>query len=193
MISLLTGKIVGKGPESATILTSGGVGYSVRMSPLQLAGFEIGKEISIPTFLKVSDSALELFGFESHSHRAFFSLLISVKSVGPKSAMHILSLGSIDQIQSAIARGDVDYLTAVQGMGKKTAERIVVELKSKVNVGDPSNIFSGDSTILSEVVDGLIAMGYSKDDAKATVQALDSAEKTTEQLLREALKMVSGR
>ena len=190
MITILSGHVVDKNTDQVTILTSGGVGYSVRLSCLQLSGYEINQEVQIPTYLKVSDNSLELFGFESNAHRDFFSLLLSVKSVGPKSAMHILSLGSIEEIKSAIARGDVEYLTAVQGMGKKTAERIVVELKNKVTSLSEIADNQGNGAVLAEVIEGLVTMGYSKEAVKSVVQDLDSKDKDTEDLLREALKIL---
>lgn len=190
MISLLKGTIAHKESGTAVVLTSGGVGYAVRLSALQLSEYTIGQEVELPTYLKVSDSSLELFGFASTAHRDFFQLLLSVKSVGPKSAMHILSLGSIEEIKQAIARGDVTYLTAVQGMGKKTAERIVVELKTKVGSLE-ADLQVANSSTLSEVIDGLVAMGYQKEEAKLTVRSLDGEGKTTEELLREALKLLS--
>ena len=112
--------------------------------------------------------------------------LLTVSGVGPKSAMNILALGSIDDIKSAIVRGDVKYLTAVQGMGKKTAERMVVELKSKIAVKDIGQDITGG--ILSEVMDGLVSMGYTRSEAKDVVQTLDPKGKDTETLLKEALK-----
>ncbi len=193
MISFIKGTISEKGADFVIVETSGGVGYKITVSRLQAAEYQIGQDVQINTYFKVSDSGMELFGFASQQHREFFSLLLSVKSVGPKSAMHILSIGSIHEIQSAIARGDVAYLTAVQGMGKKTAERIVVELKNKVQAGASGSkgVMQGDGVILGEVIDGLVAMGYGKEEAKQVVQLLDAGEKTTEELLREALKQMS--
>jgi len=187
MISFLKGSIVQKGSDYITVLTIGGVGYDISMSKLRVLETSIGQEISVHTYLKVSDTNMQLFGFTDVAEREFFSQLISVKSVGPKSAIHILSLGSLQEIQGAITRGDVNYLTAVQGMGKKTAERIVVELKGKLHgkIDHDDSIVDGE--ILRDVVDALIAMGYTKDEARATVKELDTKDKTVDTLLREAL------
>jgi holliday junction DNA helicase RuvA len=190
VISLLKGTIESKQKDSVVLMTAGGVGYAVRVSRLQAEEAKVGVDVILYTYLKVSDNAMDLFGFSSVEHRSFFSLLLSVKSVGPKSAMHILSIGSVQEIQSAISRGDVDYLTSVQGMGKKTAERIVVELKSKIKVDDSAPA-RGDGKILGEVIDGLVSMGYGKEDAKAAVQSIETEGKTTEQVLREALRSKS--
>ncbi len=188
MISYLTGKVISKDTSYITILTPGGVGYDVYLSKLRVLETVVNSDLDVHVYMKVSDTNMQLFGFIDTDEREFFSKLISVKSVGPKSAMHILSLGSIDEIQGAITRGDVNYLTAIQGMGKKTAERIVVELKGKLKVSISNNNDSiADGEILRDVVDALVAMGYSKEEARATIKNIDAKDKTMDVLLREAL------
>jgi Holliday junction DNA helicase RuvA len=190
MISFLQGRVVEKTKTSLVILTSGGVGYEIRMSPLKLSLFTIQKEVSLFTYLKVSDSALDLYGFETADERDFFTTLMTVSGVGPKTAMSILSLGAIDKISGAIARGDVKYLTGVSGLGKKTAERLVVELKGKVMNQESGSTNNGSSDAMSEVIEALVGMGYGRDEAKNAVQSIDATDKTTEQLLRLALKYI---
>ncbi len=191
MISYITGKILSKSKVSAVVLTTGGVGYEIGLTTLQLSGISEGQEIGFFAYLKVSDSSLDLYGFESAEEREFFTLLLSVSGVGPKSAMNILGLGSIDQIKDAIARQDVKYLTAVQGMGKKTAERMVVELKSKIAKQVTQVSEEKNGGVLGDVVEGLVSLGYSRDDAREVAQKLDSTGKTSEDLLRIALRMMS--
>lgn len=190
MIAFIRGTILGKGKDHLVVETSGGVGYEIKMTLLQLSKFSLGQSVGLHTYLKVSDSAQDLYGFETTEEKSFFELLMTVSGVGPKSAMNILSLGNISQIQSAIARGDVTYLTSVQGLGKKTAERLVVELKNKIT-GSLENISSSnsvESTILAEVIDGLMAMGYSREEAKEKVKGLEVKDLSTAQLLKIALK-----
>lgn len=187
MIRFLTGKVVAV-DSALVVLTPGGVGYAVGMTKLSLSQYVIGQEVSLHTYMKVSDSALALYGFETVEARQFFELLLSVSGVGPKSAMNILALGSIEDISAAIGRGDVKYLTAVQGMGKKTAERMVVELKSRITKHVTRNNESQSSRLLVDVIEGLVAMGYGKEEAKAVVREMDAGEKTVEELLREALR-----
>lgn len=189
MISILSGTIHAKGKDGLVIMTPGGVGYAVRITPLHLVDCHVGQDISLFTHLKVTDQSHELFGFTTAEERTFFSLLLTVSGVGPKSAMNVLSLGSLDQIQDAIARQDVKYLTAVQGMGKKTAERLVVELRSKV-CDQRSAISDQEGEALGEVVEGLVALGYGKDEAREVVRQLEGGDKTSEQLLREALQNI---
>mgnify|MGYP002638859153 CR=1 FL=1 len=187
MISYIIGKIYNKSESSVTVLTSGGIGYEVNLQVSKVVNIQIGDEIGLYIYMRVSDSAMELFGFDFLDERAFFELLISVKGVGPKGALNILALGSMDDIQNAISRGDVDYLTRVSGIGKRTAERIVVELKSKVE-SRKSKVTDSVGEVLGDVIDGLVALGYNKEDARMVAKSLDVADKTSEQLLREALK-----
>lgn len=188
MINFLHGTIHGKQKHSVTILTSGGVGYEVLLPKHVLLQISIGEAVAMPIYTKVSDSAIQLFGFEDITQKAFFQLLLSVKNVGPKSALNILSIGSIDDITDAIARGDAKYLSAVQGMGKKTAERLVVELKEKIGkTKQKEDIPEAYGEQMADVIDALVSLGYSKDEAKERIQRLDVAGKSTEQLLKEAL------
>ena len=188
MISYITGTIQSKSSTDIVLLTSGGVGYAVAMSRSAIALLQIGQELALFTYMKVSDSDLSLFGFETPDQRNFFELLLSVKGVGPKSAMNILSLGSIDDITGAIARGDATYLSAVQGMGKKTAERLCVELKNKVSVSATQNGGEQNGDARKDVIDALVGLGYSKDESNQRIQTLDTAGKTSEELIRMALQ-----
>jgi len=104
--------------------------------------------------------------------------------------MNILNLGSLDELKDAIAREDVKYLTSVQGMGQKTAERLVVELKAKVSSLD-NKIKSKASQALIDVIDGLTSMGYGKEEVKLVIRELKTEGRNTEEILREALKKLS--
>lgn len=191
MISFLSGKIITKTKNSLILETAGGVGYEIRMTGLELGQFSGGQTISLYTYLKVTDSDLSLYGFRSVEERAFFVMLLSVSGVGPKSAMNIMSFGSIADIRSAVARGDVKYLTAVQGMGKKTAERMVLELRGKIQ--DTRSEWSNEknSGVLIDVMEGLTAMGYSAEEVSEAVRLLDITDASVETLLREALRLLS--
>lgn len=189
MISILKGTIESIEKDSLILMTAGGVGYSIQCR-FKNANFKMGDSLTVHTYLKVSDNAMELYGFEKPEEKVFFELLLTVSGVGPKAAMRVLSLGSIEEIQSAIARGDAQYLTAVQGMGKKTAERLCVELKSKIATLDSGPQGSAGGQVLSEVIDGLVAMGYGKEEARHAISGLDAEGKSTEELLRIALQQI---
>lgn len=192
MIASVSGKVIGVTKNGLIVETVSGVGYEIQVTPADKLSVKVGSDVRFLTYLKVSDQAQDLYGFMNNEVRDFFCLLLTVSGIGPKSALNILSLGSIDSIQAAIARGDVKYLTAVQGMGKKTAERLVVELKSKIkNLNSKTDEGSVSSGPLGEVIDGLISMGYSQQEARETVQSLEADGKTSEALLREALKILA--
>lgn len=195
MISLIRGKIISRHGDEATILTSGGVGYRVKASPAALAECLVGGDIQVETYLVVREDALELFGFASAAEKELFKSFLTVSGVGPRTALHLLSLGSVEEITLAIGRGDVEYLTKVSGIGKKTAERIVVDLKSKVaknlkesGIMKPVSGAKGDA--VTDVIDALVTLGYSVLQARDAVKSLDQGGKTSEQLLREALRAV---
>jgi len=191
MISFIKGKIIGKDHNSLTVLTFGGVGYKVFVKPTALDSYVVNSEREILTYLSVSETALNLYGFIDEQERGLFLLFLNVTGIGPKSALHLLSLGTADEISSAISREDVEYLTKVSGVGRKTAERIVVELKSKIlniksEIGN-SNISGG---VLGDVSEGLMALGYSAQQAREVIKKLDATDKNSEQLMREALKNI---
>ncbi len=193
MIAYLIGKISFRGKDSLTVLTDSGVGYQVKVSSTIISQIKINEKVEFFIYTKVSDQAIDLYGFTTIMDRDFFTLLLSVSGVGPKSAIGIMNLGSMEDITSAIGRGDTKYLTNILGMGKKTAERICVELKNKVNIFsfetvDNSNM-EGD--IVSDVFDGLTSMGYGRDEVLEVLKFMDTMEKNTEELLREALKLLS--
>ena len=195
MISLLQGTVIARGNEGLVIMTAGGVGYTLRVSPAAVASAAPGAAVTIETHLVVREDALELFGFASAAEKELFKSFLTVSGVGPRTALHLLSLGSVEEITLAIGRGDVEYLTKVSGIGKKTAERIVVDLKSKVAKGlkesGISNLETGTKTdAQTDVIDAMVTLGYSVLDARELVKKLDPVGKNSEQLRREALRAV---
>ncbi|MFH1790213.1 MAG: Holliday junction branch migration protein RuvA [bacterium] len=189
MISLVSGKIISKSNFEIVVLTTGGVGYRVFIKPTAINEFKINDQVSISTYLAVGENMLDLYGFSNESEKQLFIYFISVSGIGPKSALHLLSLGTVEEIGNAISAGDVEYLTKVSGVGRKTAERIVVELRDKIAKGARSEdwVISGN---LGDVVDGLVAMGYSAQQAREAIKKLDAGDKSSEDLLREALRKV---
>lgn len=174
-------------------MTAGGVGYKMFLSPAAAELCTVGKTVTVETYLVVKEDALDLFAFGGLPEKNLFKLLISVSGVGPKTALNILALGSAADISSAVARGDVSYLTKVSGIGKKIAERLVMELREKIGAltlgggkGQPGAVGDG----LSDVVEALESLGYSSQQARDTVKMLDAKGKNSEQLLREALRMI---
>lgn len=189
MIAFLSGKIIESNGTEVIILTSGGVGYRVWASPAALKKCIVGSEQQLETYLVVREDAMEIFGFARHAEKQLFKSLLSVSGVGPKTALHFLSLGEVEEIMSAIARGDTSYLTKVSGVGKKTAERVVLELKEKIRLASAEVVSAEDiGTAKQDALDGLLALGYSVNEARKVVNSLDDKNKTGEELLRAALQ-----
>ena len=191
MISFISGKIINKNNNKITVLTASGVGYEINLPPFLFLELKLNQEIEMNVYLAVRENALELYGFQNLEQKDLFMKFLLVSGVGPKSALHLLSLGTVEEISSAIARSDVSYLTKVSGVGKKTAERIVVELKSKV---ESRKYKAGDDNIgkgLSDIIDALVSLGYSREEARQAVRELDKEGKTSEKILKEALKLLS--
>jgi len=192
MISFIKGTILSNERTSVVIETSSGVGYEVFVTEKLGESLRVGREVALHIYLSVRENAMDLFGFGNLEEKELFLKFLLVSGIGPRTALHLLSMGSVEEISGAISRGDVVYLTNVAGVGKKTAERIVVELKSKV-LSLKSKVTTGEGRVqdggaLTDVVDGLVAMGYSQDEARAVVRELDADGKKAEELLKEALR-----
>jgi len=186
MISLIFGKILSNNGAEVVVLTAGGVGYKIYVSPARSDVWVVGGEAQILTYQVVREDALDLFGFVNEAERSLFTKLIAVSGIGPKTALRLMSLGTVEEIGAAINRGDLVYLTKVSGIGGKTAERIVVELRGKID----KTTTLGESGVLGDVIEGLVALGYSASDAREAVKKLNTDGKTSEQILREALQRV---
>lgn len=202
MIEYLTGTLLEKTPTKAVIL-AGGVGYGALIS---LATFErlpaVGQNASLHTYLAVREDAMTLYGFGETLEREMFLLLTAVNGIGPKIAIGILSSAGTDTLRENIARGNAAALTALPGVGKKTAERIALELRDKVNAlgGEAGNVFGAAAgnvpEIRAESLAALVALGYGRPVAERAIRnALKEGpqvEANVETLLKAALKQIAG-
>lgn len=189
MISTLNG-VVSEKLEGQVVLEVGGVGYGLFVSTEDNSNLVIGKNAKLYVFEQIREDIHDLYGFSSIKAKEFFELLLSVNGVGPRMALHMLSIGTIETISQAIAAGDTKYIQSAQGVGKRVAERVVVDLKDKV--GLPSSVdetmFVGSSHAQQdEAVQGLLALGFDTQDALLALQGIDDSL-PTEQRIREALK-----
>jgi holliday junction DNA helicase RuvA len=180
MIAYLKGAILEKG-LTYIILENGGIGYKVFVTPDVLKD-NIGDLTSLYIYHKVSDDGQSLFGLPDFATLQFFELLITVSGVGPKVALAILSAAKVDAVKSAIANQDAAVFTRISGVGLKTAEKIIVELKNKVT-GDKLQVTS------SEIFDALLALGYNQREVREVVGKLDNSKPQGEQL-KQALRML---
>ncbi|MFA5843328.1 MAG: Holliday junction branch migration protein RuvA [Coriobacteriia bacterium] len=194
MIAFLTGRVAHK-TASWCIVEVGGVGFKLAMSTSSLAALPAeGDEVTLHTYLHVREDELSLFGFESVMERELFELLISVSGVGPKVALAVLSSLDPEALTGAIAGEDVALLSSVPGIGKKTAQRLIIELKDRFDAGvGPSAVRGSASDALSGARDALLGMGFSAAEAAAALREAPAGAGDAE-LLRHALKRLgSGR
>lgn len=181
MIAFLKGTILEKG-LTYLIVENSGIGYKVFVTPDVLLK-NIGDEVSLFTYHKVAEDGQALFGLPDFNTLQFFEMLITVSGVGPKVALAILSSARVEAISDAIARQDVGIFTRISGVGTKTAEKIIVELKNKALVNSQESLGS------TEVFDALLALGYHQREVREAVQKVDSSL-TQEQQLKQALKLL---
>lgn len=187
MIGLLRG-IVEYREDPHILLSVGGVGYRVLASHDVLHNIDgIGKEITVFTHTHVREDVLELYGFSSRGDLKLFELLIGVSGIGPKTAIGIFTIGSSSQIQEAITRADVDFFVSVPRLGRKNAQKIIIELKNRLgSIGDID--LSGDRIEKGEVVSALKAFGFTPKEAQEAVRAISGQGQTTEEKVKLALK-----
>ncbi len=189
MIRTLRGTLT-EAQGSICVIDVGGVGYMIRMTAAALAKLapQMGSETTILTHLIVREDALELFGFWEEEERTLFERLLEVPGVGPRSALSILGLGDALSLARAIGRGDSAYLTQVAGIGKKSAEKIIVTLRDKLaesGLGDDMH-----DSFDADALGALRTLGYSLEEAREALKAVSSGAHTSEEKIRAALRML---
>lgn len=191
MISYLKGKILNRG-ANFIILRVGDVGYKIFVNAGMLADFNVGAEAEIYTHQHVREDALDLYGFKSMEELEMFEMLLSISGIGPKSALGVLSVGSVEDIKESISSGDPHLLTKVSGIGRKTAERVVLELREKVGqIADGRRQTANGRNFSGDEIDALMALGYSMQQAREALRSVDKNVKDSGERIREALKRLS--
>lgn len=189
MISRLTGTIIHTDLKYV-ILDVNGVGYKVSVSPDMFQKMDKEGKVTFWTYLAVREDALDLYGFPTQSELKFFELLITISGIGPKTAMGILSNASVQSLETAIQTGDTSHLTKVSGIGKKVAEKIVLELKDKVtetaHTPESQAMMKNDS----DALEALKSLGYSPTEARDALKALPKTITKTNDKIKEALKFL---
>lgn len=190
MIGSIKGKIILK-TEKFLIVETGGVGYKISVSPDVLSKTKkIGDEISLWSHTHVREDALDLYGFLERGELEFFEMLINVSGIGPRSALAILGIASIETLRKAIGTGDTSYLTKISGIGKKTAERIVIELRDKMT--SEINLTGNSLRDELDALEALKSLGYSQNEAREALKKV-SPDANTNTKIREALKILGGK
>jgi len=191
MIATLTG-VVSEKLGDTVVLDVQGVGYGLFMTTEDFGRLPTGETIKIYVYEHIREQAHDLFGFTALDTKKLFELLLGVNGVGPKMALSVLSIGTSGNVRAAIATGDVKYIQQAAGVGKRVAERIVVDLKDKVGLEgvelSTTGLLQGEQVLLQdEAVEALVALGYSAQDASAALQHVDPAL-PTEARIKLALK-----
>lgn len=200
MISYIRGELVAV-EKDKIVVDVNGVGWGIYM-PEQTMGRlpSIGEEVKIHTYLNVREDAMQLYGFCTRDDLEIFKLVIGVSGIGPKGGLNILSSLSADDLRFAVLSGDAKAISAAPGIGKKTAEKLIIELKDKLNLeevlenkanGDgfqESNTSGGTSEIQSEAVRALVALGYGSTESLRAVKKVSAECETVEDVLKAALK-----
>jgi Holliday junction DNA helicase RuvA len=192
MIHSLQGTLVEK-KDNWFALGIGGFAFRIKTSSNVLRSLpQIGNSVKVYTHLHVREDALELYGFLDENDLSFFELLISISGIGPKSAIGILGVEKVEKLKAAISEGKTELLTKASGIGKKTAERIILELRNKL-IQEGSEKIVGMMESDHDIVEALHNLGYTKSQAKETLSKVDSKITKTEERIKEALKLLKSK
>lgn len=191
MVRMVRGVVIARLKDALVVdigNAEGGIGLKISVPEPTAARFSEGAAVRLHTYLQVREDALTLYGFESEDELALFELLLTVNGVGPRVALNTLSTLAPDALRLALANGEPAIIARVPGIGKRTAEKIVLELKDKIKA--PASVVESLahlSAIDAEVIDALVALGYSVVEAQRAVQSLPKEATTIEERLRLAL------
>ena len=189
MISCVEGKIIFKG-ERFVIIDANGVGYRIFAGPDVLRKAKTKEQLKLWIHLHLREDTMELYGFLEYAELEFFEALIRISGVGPKSALGVLSVAPLDTLKQAIAAGEISYLTKVSGIGKKIAEKIILELRDKLGkIG-----YAGEEKIFlkeeEDVLRALRTLGYSYQEAREAIKQLPADISGSQERLKQALKIL---
>lgn len=189
MIATLKGKISQKIGEQI-VIECGGVGYGVQVTFEDFGGLNTGEETKLYIYEHIRENEHSLFGFKNLQTKALFEQLLSVNGVGPKMALSIMSLANSNQVRQAIATGDTKFISQASGVGKRVAERVVVDLKDKVGLAADEaavDFLTTSANPNDEALQGLVALGYSVHDAAEALKKVDK-KLPAEDRIKAALK-----
>ena len=191
MIAQLNGRLIEKNPTSL-IIDCGGVGYEVSISLNTFSAIGSDEAVRIYTKMIVREDAQLLYGFADTTEREMFNHLISVSGIGPNTAMIMLSSLVPEEIASAIQHEDVATIQSIKGIGAKTAQRVIVDLKDKMlkMTFTSENIFTSNNTNHFDALTALVSLGFDKKSAEKAIDKVSTGDESVEQLIKEALKIL---
>ncbi len=183
--------------ENYAIVECGGIGYKIFVPRRFLNTAPVGEQVMLYTHLIVREAELSLYGFESEADKKMFERLIGISGIGPKAGLAILSQMNSDEVARAVFSGDTGAFSKVSGIGKKTSERIVLELKDKLDIGaawgNAQNTSDTPANALQEAAEALINLGYQKAEAAAAVRSVAALADSAEELVLLALRRLDVR
>ncbi|MFH0755247.1 MAG: Holliday junction branch migration protein RuvA [bacterium] len=188
MISKIEG-IIWNTNEKFLIVGVGGIGFKIYITTEIKEISQEGEKISLFTHLIVRENILDLYGFLTEEELNFFEMIISISGIGPKTALNILNISSVITLKRAISKGDTSHLTKVSGIGKKIAEKMVLELKDKILIPDDDNDISLRDEI--DAIEGLKSLGYTSKDARDALREIDKKISKTGDRIKMALKILN--
>lgn len=192
MIYGLTGRLAVK-DEHFLVIAAGGISFKVFAGERTLrSSGAVGGEIRVFTHFHVREDAMDLYGFLTEEDLRFFELLISISGVGPKSALSIIDVASMEELAAAIQEGRPDLLTKASGIGRKTAERIIIELRGKVASAQSGRVVEKMDTD-ADLVDALSNLGYRREEARSVLAKVPPEVSGVEARLKEALRLLSAK
>lgn len=195
MIGSLRGKVLERNSDSTALIEVAGIGYLVHVTPRTLAELEPTSSAFMYVYEHLREDAHTLYAFRDRDERGCFETLIATHGIGPTMAMAILATHSPRSLVDIVVTGDLASLTLVSGVGRKTAERLLVELKGRLNVpmlDDSRDHLGGPSSAVADVREALAGLGYGNDEIRDVLREL-SASESAEQLLRQALNALGAR
>ncbi len=169
------------------VVEIGGIAFELKSSVNVVKSLpQVGEKVNVYTYLHVREDALELYGFLDKTELQFFKMLIGISGIGPKSALGILGIEKVEKIKAAISEGRVELLTKASGVGKKTAERVILELRSKLTQEGSEKIV-GTMESDHDIVEALMNLGYGKSQAREALSRVDAGAVTMEDRIKQAL------
>ncbi len=190
MIAFLSGSVRHIG-EKFIILETNGVGYQVGVLSSALHDAQIGSPMELFTYLVVRENLMELYGFRTAEEIEFFKKLLAITTIGPKTALGIMAIAPMSELKEHIAQGDPKALQGYPGIGKKTAERLIMELKHLFGMPKHSNSVKTTATVVHDL-EALISLGYSRQVARAALTKVSKKLATTEERVHAALKILGA-
>ncbi|HCJ56190.1 MAG TPA: Holliday junction branch migration protein RuvA [Clostridiaceae bacterium] len=185
--------IIAETKEDHVVIDIGGIGYKIFSSANTISDLRVANKTKVYTHMHVKEDDLILYGFSSRNELDIFKLLISVSGIGPKAALSLLSCLKPNELVLALGTQNIKALTQAPGIGKKTAERILLELRDKINIDSEilMNVNDEKGNNMPEVIDALMSLGYSYNEASLAFSKIEDKEKPIDNLIKEALKQLS--